>query len=325
MVRRAILAARCQRRFPLHAPPAQWPVARLAAPFARLSTGLWAQALVFRRDAVHEFLSDPLVIHRLQAKSNNNDAVVAGWTARHGRNIAYHTPSLVQHLGHQSSIYTAGPDRRNFAHAVSSIGKIATWKPPAGGKASIGLVGWDTATGLGYLNHDLAAHLGIDRWLIPPHPRLPAADRPSVHVRRDRLQTPPDDQQLKTWLRGLDWLLFVERPILPSLVRIAAHSGVGVACVPMWEWVQPDLEWLQFVDLMICPTRHALLQMVDWKRRYGFGWDAIHIPWPIDAERFQFRERECLPAISVRERVGRIGNSAARRHQTTLRSQRLRL
>jgi glycosyltransferase involved in cell wall biosynthesis len=60
----------------------------------------------------------------------------------------------------------------------------------------------------------------------------------------------------------------------------------------MWEWVQPHLAWLQFVDLMICPTRHALLQMTDWKRRYGFGWDAIHVPWPIDADRFPFRERE---------------------------------
>jgi glycosyltransferase involved in cell wall biosynthesis len=263
---------------------------RLLSPGYQRACG--AQALVFRRDAVHEFLSDPLVMNRLQAKGNNNDAVVAGWTARHGRSIAYHTPSLVQHLGHQSSIYTAGPDRRNFAHAVSSVEEIATWKPSASRKATIGLVGWDTTTGLGHLNYDLAAHLGINRWLIPPHPRLPAADRPSVNVRRDVMETRPGDQQLKTWLRGLDWLLFVERPILPNLVRLAAHSGVGIACVPMWEWLQPDLAWLQFVDLMICPTRHAFLQMVDWKRRYGFGWDAIHVSWPIDAERFRFRERQ---------------------------------
>jgi len=263
---------------------------RLLSPGYQRACG--AQALVFRRDAVHEFLSDPLVIHRLQAKSNNNDAVVAGWIARHGRSIAYHTPSLVQHLGHQSSIYATGPDRRNFADAVSSVERIASWKPPASGRARIGLVGWDTATGLGYLNHDLAAHLGVDRWLIPPHPHHPIADRPAINIQRDILQMQPNDEQLKTWLRRLDWLLFVERPILPSLVRVAAHSGVGVACVPMWEWVHPQLEWLQFVDLMICPTRHALLQMVDWKRRYGFGWDAIHVPWPIDAERFHFKERE---------------------------------
>ncbi len=251
-----------------------------------------AQAIVFRRDAAQEFLSDPLVIRRLEARRNNNDAVVAGWIARHGRSIAYHTPSLVQHLGHQSSIYTSGPDRRNFARAVSSVDKIASWRPPAVGPAAIGLVGWDTATGLGYLNRDLAAHLTVARWLIPTHPHLPVADRPVVQVQRDALRLPPGDHQLKTWLRGLDWLVFFERPLLPNLVRVAAHSGVGVACVPMWEWVQPHLEWLQFVDLMICPTRHTLLQMVDWKRRYGFGWDAIHVPWPIDAERFQFKERE---------------------------------
>src|SRR4029453_2356019 len=47
-----------------------------------------------------------------------------------------------------------------------------------------------------------------------------------------------------------------------------------------------------FVDLMICPTRHTLLLLTDWKRRYGFGWDAIDIPWPIAENRFPFRPRQ---------------------------------
>ena len=60
----------------------------------------------------------------------------------------------------------------------------------------------------------------------------------------------------------------------------------------MWEWVQPDLPWLQFVDVMICPTLHTWRLMEDWKRRYGFGWKIVHVPWPVDASRFAFRQRK---------------------------------
>jgi Glycosyl transferases group 1 len=135
-------------------------------------------------------------------------------------------------------------------------------------------------------------HLEIDRWLIPSHSTLPTGNRSTPSVRRDIVEVPLDDQQLKAWLHGLDWIVFVELPHFDNLVRVAAHFGVGVACVANWEWLHPHLDWLPFVDLMICPTRHTLLVLNDWKRRYGFGWDAIYVPWPIDVNRFPFRQRE---------------------------------
>lgn len=262
---------------------------RLLSPGFQRACG--AQGLVFRRDTLQQFLSDPLVIRSLQARDQNDDAVVAGWVAREGTSIAYHTPSLIQHIGEVSSIYTGGPDRRNVSHAVSSTDQIDGWNPPAG-RPSTGLVGWNTPTGLGYLNRDLADHFEIKRWLIPKHPERSALAPPACRAQIDILKQPPDDRKLRKWLEGLDWVLFVERPYLDNLARVAAHSGVGVACVPMWEWVQPDLEWLAFVDLMLCPTRIALQQMTDWKKRYGFGWEAVYIPWPIDTERFRFRQRQ---------------------------------
>ena len=80
--------------------------------------------------------------------------------------------------------------------------------------------------------------------------------------------------------------------MITDLPRTAAHAGVGIACVPMWEWIHPELDWLQFVDVMICPTELSLQQMIDWKTRYGFGWDAVHVPWPLDVDRFEFRQRQ---------------------------------
>ena len=250
-----------------------------------------AQALVFRRDALQRFLSDPQVMLRLQTRDQHDDAVVAAWVAREGTGIAYHTPSLVQHVGDVSSIFPSGPDRRNFAHAVSSVDDIASWRRTTDQAAVVGLVGWNTPTGLGYQNRDLVLHGNIDRWLVPRHPRLAGLDRLPGKVAQESLSGPPGDNRLQNWITGLDWVLFIERPYFDNLARVAAHSGVGVACVANWEWLQPELDWLGFVDVMLCPTQRTLLQMTDWKLRYGFGWETVYVPWPIDVKRFPFQQR----------------------------------
>ncbi len=249
-----------------------------------------AQAFVFRRDMLQRFLSDPHVVRHLEIKVKHDDTVVAEWVAREGIGIAYHTPSLVQHVGAVSSIFEEGPDQRNVATAISNVDEMDSWQP-ADDRPALGLVGWNTPTGLGYQNRDLAIHGEVDRWLIPQHPSLNGLDLPSTPARIDVTERPLDDNQLKQWLVGLDWVLFVERPYLDNLPRVAAHAGIGVACAPNYEWLDRDLVWLTFVDLMLCPTRQTTLQMQDWKRRYGFGWEVVHVPWPIDTTRFRFRER----------------------------------
>ncbi len=250
-----------------------------------------AQALIFRKDLLQKFLADARVIHSLRLRHHYDDAVLGGWLSREGLGIAYHTPSPVQHVGRISSLFGNGHDLRNLANAVESVSEISNWTNSNPKTANIGLVGWNTSTGLGSINRDLVSQLGIKRWLSPPHPQLPVVS-----------SLPPIDAQIETdvsnpetllkWVRELDWLLFAERPYIEELPRIAAHNGVGIACIPMWEWVRPNLPWLQFVDLMICPTLLAYRQMEDWTRRYGYGWKTVYIPWPIDVQRFQFQQRE---------------------------------
>ena len=250
-----------------------------------------AQALVFRKDLLQNFLADARVIHSLRLRHHFDDAVLGGWLSRERLGIAYHTPSPVQHVGRISSLFGQGHDLRNLANAVESVADISHWTNLTAEPGNIGLVGWNTSTGVGSINRDLVCQLGIKRWLSPPHPQLPntSCSIPSdIQIETD-VSNP---EKLLNWVRELDWLLFAERPYIEELPRIAAHNGVGIACIPMWEWVRPNLHWLQFVDLMICPTVHAYRQMEDWTRRYGFGWKTVYIPWPIDFQRFQFRERE---------------------------------
>ncbi len=250
---------------------------------------LAVQALVFRPDVLKRFLSDSRVVNCLRSREHYDDAVLGGWLAREGSGIAYHTPSPVQHIGNVSSIFPIHHDLRNLANAVRSVSDSPKWKPAKPRPGRLSLVGWNTPTGLGSLNRDLVQQLKIKRWLAPPHPGISTSDdEPSgVHVVSE-LPTRPDQER---WFSGSDWLLFAERPYVDYVPIIAAHAGNGVACIPMWEWVQPDQPWLQFVDLMICPTMHTYRLMDDWTRRYSFDWKNVFVPWPVDATRFPFQQR----------------------------------
>lgn len=251
-----------------------------------------AQALAFRRQAAQRFLDDPIVAIARRYGPLHDDAVVSGWATRRGLGIAYHTPSLVQHVGHLSSLYPQGPDRRTIADAVSNVSQIPTWRIPPRRRGRVGLVGWSVPTGIGYQNLDLALGLPCDRWLIPDHPELPLLDNPTGNCRRIALPDYPDPNLLDRSLDGLDWILFVERPFLHGIVQAARNRQIGVACVPNWEWLSTRFDWLPLVDLMLCPTRHTLACVSDWKRRYGYGWEVVGGSWPIHPQHFPFRLRE---------------------------------
>jgi glycosyltransferase involved in cell wall biosynthesis len=248
-----------------------------------------AQAIVWRRDLLEQFLSDAQVVRELGLRRWGDDAVLGAWMARTGLGMAYHTPSPVQHIGEVSALYPGGPDRRNIASAVQDVARFSEWtcrhEP-----GTIGLVGWNTATGLGTINRDLVRLLGIRHWLCPPHPMLAPVRE---HHRRDmEITRDVSPSAVRQWVQQLDWLLFAEQPYLDFLPQLAAHAGVGIACIPMWELIRPTDPWLQFVDVMICPTRHTERLMNDWRCRYGFGWKTIRVSWPIDTRRFPMRERQ---------------------------------
>jgi glycosyltransferase involved in cell wall biosynthesis len=90
----------------------------------------------------------------------------------------------------------------------------------------------------------------------------------------------------------LDWLLFVEHPYIRGAVEQARDMGISVACVPNWEWLNPGLDWLPYVDLMICPTQCTFRMLMAWRRDLRFSWDVVHVPWPIDPWEFNYRRRE---------------------------------
>jgi glycosyltransferase involved in cell wall biosynthesis len=253
-----------------------------------------AQAFVFRRDVLEQFLTDRRALGFRARRRHGSDAVVGEWAARHGVGIAYHTPSLVQHVGTAAAI--AGPGhglgRAGVAEAVGSVGQIRAWTPPREQLGAVGLIGWNTASGLGYQNRDLAAHLPIRKWLVPRHSRFATLPDPPLECRIEHVPQELAPDRLRAWLRGLDWVLFFELPYVDRFAQLAREHDVSVACVANWEWTDLELDWVNYVDLMICPTQYTFDLLRGWKRRFGFAWDVVHVPWPIDTDRFRFRPRD---------------------------------
>lgn len=250
-----------------------------------------AQGLVIRPDVLVEFLADPQVIASMRRGRDGDDAVLGSWATRRGLSIAYHTPSLVDHVGHVSSIYGDGPDRRVSADAVGNVEEIAGWSKPSRKPGRIGVVGWGSATGIGYVHADLARHLPADVWVVPDHPELPMARHERLGCPVRRVPEEAGAELLGESLAGLDWVVFCERPFPIDLPTIARRHQVCVACVVDWEWLSPDDRWLLQVDLMICPTMHTYRHVMDMKARFGFGWRVEHVPWPVDTARFRFHRR----------------------------------
>lgn len=152
----------------------------------------------------------------------------------------------------------------------------------------IGLVGINSAFGLGHINRDLVKHLPIDRWLLPS---AGATELSLLSCRVDVLGHPPSDAELEAWLNDLDVLLFVESPVFDRLPAIARQMGVRVVCSPNWEWLHPGIEWLADVDLMLCPSRITAAKLRKWNQRFGFQWQVAQIDWPIDVNNFGYRNR----------------------------------
>jgi glycosyltransferase involved in cell wall biosynthesis len=197
-----------------------------------------------------------------------------------------------------------GPDPADATPQITPRRRERQSRGPAPRPLRLGLVGCATRSGVGYLNCDVARHLGVDRWLVTGPD---TATSGGLACRIDAINHELSPIELEAWLDGLDIVLFAESPQLTGLTAVARGLGVRVACIPQWEWLHPGLEWLDDVDLMLCPTRHTETRLADWTRRFGFRWAVRYVPWPIDLGRFRYR-----PRLRCRRFVFVAGSGGAR-------------
>ena len=128
------------------------------------------------------------------------------------------------------------PPGRVTARSRRLGGRHPKWKAPAKAIGRIGMVGWSTATGLGYLNRDIAVHLPLAKWLMPDHPYTPTLPVPKCDFRCSRF---PWAIELGA-SRGRGFWDSIGSSSPSALIPQIVHSEpVGwastCACVPMWE------------------------------------------------------------------------------------------
>lgn len=221
-----------------------------------------------------------------ETQSNGIDTFFGRWIVSQG-GLLFHQPSLAEHIGDTSTIHGRAKNRgqrlaKTFLRGMD-LSKIV--RPPLEGREPrIGLVGWNTASGLGSCTRDAARNLPISRWLVPKHDRFPTLGKVGecevIHSKRH------DANAMRRFLLGLDAVLAFETEWYNGLLETARGMRVRSVVVAMSECLPPGCKgWPKLVDCVISPT-------LDCQRQVGHVLpQARYLPWPIDTQRFAFRQR----------------------------------
>lgn len=254
--------------------------------------GLGAVGLVMNNEAARTLLASQHMVDRPLDPNRGWRAIDGGIVAsfrKAGWQEWVHNPSLVQHTGDISSMGNGWQEKANTFkgedyNALELIEQPITSTVNKGGPNRIGLVGYNCNTGLGELNRQIATYSEIDIWFVKPHPRYPTnTPHPSVET----MSCPMGRvDKLERFLRAVDTVVFCEQPYYTDIIDLAKKHGKRIVCVPMMEWMPPGARgWPQKVDLFICPTMHCYEQ-------FAHVVPCVHFPWPVDTDRFKFKERK---------------------------------
>ena len=257
-----------------------------------------ALGLVFNNATMRTMLTSSLLLaHRITDLGFKKiDVAVTTALADAGISEFVHDPSLIEHQG--PDVADVPANNSTLGHDYDAVSasfpgeyfdclSLLDDRPRGvvtGQQPRVGLIGFNTATGIGSCNRDLASHLPIRRWIIVKHPRFPTleapADIPSVVVSPEE-----GSRALEALCREIDVLISVETEFVSQQSAIAHRAGVSAVCVPMIEWL-PSEGWPDLIDVFLCPTHDAFATLN--AERSGRCRD---FPWPIDVDHFTFRQR----------------------------------
>ncbi|MCA9178835.1 MAG: glycosyltransferase [Planctomycetales bacterium] len=280
--------------------------------FAAPSVGRGALGLVFGNKAMRALLEAP-AIHRHRLTNDGHkriDVVVASTLASLGIQEHVHDPSPLQHrvastspvpwrnstLGHNfNAMSDCFPGEETDARSWI----VASQRD--GDRPRVGLVGFNTASGIGACNRDLARRLKVDQWLVVPHRHHPEMPFSAPELVK-RCAGRHDMDAFRNMCEAVDVVLTVETQFIERQIAIAREHGVKTICIPMLEWL-PRAGWPSDVDQFLCPTRDCLETLA--KEHPG---RCRLVSWPVDTDLFTFTERHvCRRFLFVNGHGGHCG------------------
>ena len=148
----------------------------------------------------------------------------------------------------------------------------------------IGVIGYQSKTGIGIMVDDFAGKLRAVAQLVIPHDKaddlIPSNDRRMVH---SNTWIPPLDV-IDAFADLVDVVISVESDWGGTVYPRLRERGVKVVLLPMFEWWNPSLPMNQHIDLFICTTMECY-------EGIPFG-NKVFIPCPIDTHKIEYRQRE---------------------------------
>lgn len=171
----------------------------------------------------------------------------------------------------------------------------------------IGLVTTLNNSGLGMIGQDLMKFLSVDSVFVVPH-KIKGTILKWVENRSHFVgHNPPTLTEIQKYLNDFrpDILIFIEFPYNWAFPKLAHTLGVKVVWIPMIDSVgTPWMAKMQLFDsvrLFLSPTLYC--QSILEKK----GLPSIYLPWPVDTDRFQFRERNPTGRITLVHNAGYAG------------------
>ncbi len=186
----------------------------------------------------------------------------------------------------------------------------------------IGVIGYQSRTGIGVMINDFAEKLGAVAQLVIPHDTAedlaPSNDRRMVH---SNTWCPPRDV-IAAFAGLVDVAITVESDWGGKVFPILHDKGVKVVLLPMFEWWNPSLPMNRYVDLFICTTMQCY-KGIELKNK-------VFIPCPIDTHKIKYRQRIGKPKWFIHNAGnmgigGRKGTLEVMRAFTKVKNQTLKL
>ena len=213
----------------------------------------------------------------------------AAWAKHRGIGIAFHSPSLVSTSAASRRSGPAGPTAASSPTPLPMSATSLRGRPAQ----QPGKVGWSAAPALpgsATQNADFARHFEIDRWLIPAAPRPPlklAGHAVSRRLRSAQMPSPKlidrcaDRSRLDPFHRAAPTHLKASQRSREEWASSSPRFQLGMARQ------SPRLVARRLADLPDPAYLSLCLRLAPdtvWMGRR-------HVPWPIDADRFRFRQR----------------------------------
>lgn len=157
----------------------------------------------------------------------------------------------------------------------------------------LGIIGYANNSGLGIMTQDLINQFDIDYHLVIPGAEKGTDESLSnAKYKISAKQWTPSEIEVLTLLKEVDVVITVETTYYPDLFKLCKEHNVRSVFIPMWEWFEWDK--YQGADMYICTSKatyYYLIETFNPVKHDAHMNNVVAIPWPVDTDKFRFRER----------------------------------